>query len=88
VSDLSRRPLSALPSRAARIAAFVAILAGGAAGGLIGWALVMLQCDGDCDVWASLGAAVTAVLAALGTAIVAVVVLRAVGTWRPEPDAP
>ncbi len=44
------RPLSALPSPAARVLAFVAILVGGFAGGLIGYTLVELQCHGDCDV--------------------------------------
>jgi hypothetical protein len=86
VPDPTDRPLSALPSRLARALAFTAILVGGTAGGIVGWAFVMLQCDGDCTVGAAVGAAVVAVLAALGTAVVAVLVLRTVGSWRPETD--
>jgi hypothetical protein len=67
----------------ARGLAFVAILLGGLAGGLIGWTFVVLQCSGDCEVPASIGAFVGAVGAAAGTAVVAVLVLRALGEWRP-----
>jgi hypothetical protein len=41
---------SALPSTAARVLAFVSILVGGLCGGLIGWAFVDLQSDGDAGV--------------------------------------
>ncbi len=76
------RPLSALPSPAARIAAFVAILIAGVAGGLVGYGFVDLQCTGDCGTATAIGAAIGAVLAAVGTAVVAVLVLRAMGEWR------
>ncbi|MFT3854877.1 MAG: hypothetical protein QM733_19390 [Ilumatobacteraceae bacterium] len=76
------RPLSALPSPAARAMAFVAILVGGFAGGLIGYTLVELQCDGDCDVALGVGALTGSVLTAAGMAVVAVLVLRALGEWR------
>ncbi|MBU6315981.1 MAG: hypothetical protein KGR47_05695 [Acidobacteria bacterium] len=76
------RPLSALPSPAARVAAFVAILVGGAAGGLIGYTLVDLQCSGSCDTPRGLGLLIGAVLAGGGMSIVAVLVLRALGEWR------
>ena len=76
------RPLSALPSPAARAAAFVAILLGGAAGGVIGFTLVKLQCSGSCDTPKGLGLLIGAVLAAGGMSIVAVLVLRALGEWR------
>jgi len=79
-------PLSALPSRVARALAFVAILVGGFAGGLIGFALVQVQCTGNCDLAKALGAGVGAVVAAIGTAIVAVLVLRAMGEWREIQD--
>lgn len=78
----SERPLSALPSPAARAAAFVAILVGGFAGGLIGYTLVKLQCDGDCALPLGIGTFVGAVLAAAGMAVVAILVLRALGEWR------
>jgi hypothetical protein len=82
VADTEQRPLSALPSPAARAAAFTAILLGGAVGGLIGYLLVDIQCDGDCGVPLGIGTLVGAVLAAGGMSIVAVLVLRALGEWR------
>jgi hypothetical protein len=80
------RPLSALPSPAARAAAFVAILLGGLAGGLIGYSLVRVQCDGQCGVGKGLGALIGAVVAAIGMSIVAVLVLRALGEWKTIED--
>jgi len=76
------RPLSALPSPAARVAAFAAILLGGAAGGLIGYTLVDLQCSGSCDTPRGLGLLIGAVVAGGGMSIVAVLVLRALGEWH------
>ncbi|MGB8860492.1 MAG: hypothetical protein WCC60_14605 [Ilumatobacteraceae bacterium] len=76
------RPLSALPSPAARAAAFVAILIGGLAGGLIGYTLVKLQCDGSCATPKGIGTLVGSLIAAGGMSVVAVLVLRAVGEWR------
>ncbi len=64
------------------MAAFVAILLGGAAGGLIGYTLVKVQCDGDCALPLGIGLFVGAVVAAIGMSIVAVLVLRAQGEWR------
>ena len=80
------RPLSAIPPVAARIIAFSAILLGGLAGALIGFALVDLQCDGDCTVPKGLGLLAGAVLCAGGMAIVAVLALRAMGEWREIAD--
>ncbi len=77
-----QRPLSALPSPAARVAAFAAIILGGLAGGLIGYTLVKLQCQGSCDTPKGLGLLVGAFLAAVGMSIVAVLVLRALGEWK------
>ena len=76
------RPLSALPSPAARVAAFIAILVGGLAGGLIGFTMVKLQCSGSCDSPKGIGALTGALIAAGGMSVVAVLVLRAVGEWR------
>jgi len=75
-------PLSALPAPTARVAAFVAILLGGLAGGLIGYTLVKLQCHGTCAAPRGIGALVGAVVAALGMSVVAVLVLRALGEWK------
>ncbi len=80
--DTDERPLSALPSPAARIAAFTAIIVGGFAGGLIGYTLAKLQCEGECGVPLGIGLFIGSVVAAGGMSIVAVLVLRAVGEWR------
>ncbi len=68
--------------RKVRILSFVAICAGGLLGGLIGWAFVRLQVDGDTAVPEAFGALVGAVGAALGIAVVATLVLRAMNEWR------
>lgn len=81
-----QRPLSAIPPVAARAIAFVAILLAGLAGGLIGFALVDIQCDGDCGLAKGIGLLVGALLCAVGMAIVAVLALRAMGEWREIDD--
>ncbi len=80
------RPLSALPSVGVRIGAFVSILLAGLAGALIGYSLVSLQCEGECGLPLGLGILVGAVVAAGGMAIVAVLVMRAMGEWREVQD--
>jgi hypothetical protein len=85
-SDPGDRPLSALPSPLARAVAFVGILLGGLAGGLIGFALVDLQCSGDCGTATGFGILVGSIVAAAGTAVVAVLVLRAQGEWSEIQD--
>ncbi|MEM9515015.1 MAG: hypothetical protein AAGA42_09160 [Actinomycetota bacterium] len=84
--DEEARPLSAIPSVGTRVAAFIAILVAGLAGGLIGFALVDLQCEGDCAVPLGLGLLAGAVGAAFGMAVVAVLVMRAIGEWREIED--
>jgi hypothetical protein len=79
---VEQRPLSALPSPLARLLAFVSILLGGLAGALIGYALVDIQYSGDSVVPVGLGLLIGSIVAAGGTAIVAVLVLRALGEWR------
>ena len=80
------RPLSALPTPAARAAAFAAILLGGLAGGLIGYSLVRVQCNGECGLGKGLGAFIGAISAASGMSVVAILVLRAVGEWKTIED--
>ena len=75
------RPLSAIPSRRARALAFAAILVAGLCGALIGGSFVSLQCD-DCTTATGAGAVVGGLVAAAGVAVVAVLVLRALGEWR------
>ena len=80
------RPLSALPSVGVRVGAFVAICLSGLAGALIGYSLISLQCEGDCGLPLGLGILIGAVFAAGGMAIVAVLVMRALGEWREVED--
>ena len=78
--------MSALPSVGTRVAAFLSILVAGLAGGFIGYALIDLQCEGDCGVPTGLGLLIGAVIAAGGMAVVAVLVMRALGEWREFDD--
>jgi hypothetical protein len=80
------RSLSALPSVGVRVGAFAAILLSGLAGAMIGYSLISLQCEGDCGLATGLGLLVGAVVAAGGMAIVAVLVMRAIGEWREVED--
>ena len=74
--------MSALPPVLARVLAFVAIVVGGACGGVIGAAVVDVQCTGDCGDSAAIGGLVGAIVGAAGVAVVAVLALRAMGEWR------
>jgi hypothetical protein len=73
---------TALPSIGARALAFVAIIIAGACGGLIGYAVIDLQCTGDCAVLAGAVGVLTAAAAAVGVAVISVLALRAMGEWR------
>jgi hypothetical protein len=79
-------PLSALPSGTARALAFVAIIVTGLAGALIGYGTVDVQCTGECGTPLGVGILLGAVLFAGGAAIIAVLVLRALGEWRELDD--
>jgi hypothetical protein len=71
-----------LPSPLARLVGFAAILAAGAAGGFIGYAVTDIQCRGDCTVSRGLGGLAGAVIAAVGVAVVVQLALRAMHEWR------
>jgi len=73
---------SAAPPVGARVLAFFAVLVAGACGGVIGYAFVDLQCSGECSLAKGAGGLTGAVAAAVGVAVVAVLVLRAMGEWR------
>jgi hypothetical protein len=75
-------PPSALPPLGARILAFVAVLVAGLCGGLIGFGVVDLSCDGGCTLAATGAGVGGALLCAAGVAVVAVLTLRAMGEWR------
>ena len=81
-----QRPLSALPSVFARAVAYISIIIAGIAGALIGFTLVDLQCQGNCDVPNSIGLILGAATGALGMGVVAVLVLRATGEWKELED--
>ena len=73
---------TALPGVGARVVAFAAICVAGLCGLLIGMALVRIGCNGDCALEEGIGAIVGGVGAASGVAVVAVLVLRAMGEWQ------
>lgn len=77
-----KSPSSALPSVGVRIFAFVCILVAGTTGALIGYGFTDLQCRGDCTIQTGIGAFVGGVVAAVGTAVVVVLTLRAMGEWK------
>ena len=54
----------------------------GLCGGLIGYAVMDLQCDDGCTVVAGLVGVASAIGAAAGVAIVAVLTLRAMSEWE------
>ncbi len=83
----STRLAAAAPSRPARALAFVSILVGGLCGGLIGFAFTDLQCDDGCAVLAGVGGVIGALAGAIGVAVVAVLVLRAMDEWETVKDA-
>ena len=81
VEDAPPTP-SAIPSVRARVLAFLAILLAGACGGLIGYGVVGVQCTGSCTTARGWGLLIGAVVGAVGVAVIAVLVLRAMGEWR------
>jgi hypothetical protein len=66
----------------ARVLAVVSILISGAAGGLIGWSVLDIQCEGDCAGGAAVAGVIGAIVCAVGVAVVAVLTLRAMSEWR------
>jgi hypothetical protein len=81
-SPLPTRPASALPSVQARVMAFAAIAVAGVFGGLIGFSTVKVGCHQNCSTPEGIGGVGGAVMAAVGVAVIAVLVLRAMGEWR------
>jgi hypothetical protein len=75
-------PVSALPSQLARALAFVAIVVGGLAGAVIGFGVAKVSCTGDCSAQKAGGSIIGALFIGVGIAIVAVLVLRAMGEWN------
>ncbi len=73
---------TALPSVLARGMAFASIIIASVCGGLVGFAVADLQCTGSCDGYGLIGAIIGALVTSGGTAIVAVLVLRAMSEWE------
>lgn len=78
VVDVPHAPLGP----GAYVGAFLAVVVGGLSGALIGFGLVGLDCEGACSTPKGIGAVVGGLLGAVGVAIVAVLVLRALAEWR------
>ncbi len=78
----SAQKLSALPSQSARALAFAAILLGGFLGGLIGYSLARVEYPTGHATAKALASSIGAIFVASGTAVLAVLVLRAMGEWR------
>lgn len=81
-------PPDSSPSLPARVLAFSAIIVAGVCGGLIGFAVMDLTCDGGCTNTAGLVGVAAAVTASAGTGIVAVLTLRAAAEWRSQQLGP
>ena len=75
---------NAAPCRPTLRPRFSAIIVAGVCGGLIGFSVMDLGCDGGCTTTAGLVGLGTAVIAAAGTGIVAVLTLRAAAEWRAQ----
>ena len=70
------------PSRGAFFLAYAGVVLAGVLGAVIGYGWGELGCTGNCDSDAAIAAIVGAVIASIGTGIVAVLVLRAMAEWR------
>lgn len=73
---------SAAPPILARVLALLAIVVAGLCGGLIGYAVMDLQCEDGCATTAGIVGVLSAAGAAFGVAIVAVLALRAMAEWE------
>lgn len=70
-----------MPPASARILAFATIVLAGICGGLIGWKVTDLQVD-EGSILPGVVGVLGAVFAAGGVAILAVLVMRAMGEWN------
>ena len=71
-----------LPSRGAYVLAFLSVVFAGAFGGIIGYGLADIGCQGDCGPAVIVGLLVGALIGAGGVGVVAVLVLRAMSEWQ------
>lgn len=75
------QPHTALPSVLARVLAFSAVIIASVCGGLMGFALGRLQWGDNRSGWIFVAGAAGSALAAVGVAVVCVLVLRAMSEW-------
>ena len=75
---------TALPSTLARVLAFSAIIIAAVCGGLVGYAVADLQCDGPCGGLSAFAGIVGALISGFGVAVIAVLVLRAMSEWESQ----
>ncbi|MCS5673707.1 MAG: hypothetical protein VX983_03410 [Actinomycetota bacterium] len=80
VHDNAQLP-TALPSVLARVLAFSAVILASLCGGLMGFALGRLQWGESRTAWVFIAGAAGSALAAMGVAVVGVLVLRAMSEW-------
>lgn len=71
-------------SSLSRTLTFLAVVVAGACGGLIGWAVGDLQCEGSCTVQSGASGLVGALLAAGGTAVISVLAVHAMAEWQAQ----
>ncbi|MEC6988525.1 MAG: hypothetical protein VXW98_06820, partial [Actinomycetota bacterium] len=76
------RELSALPPQTARAIAFAMIVIVGVLGATLGYALGNATCTDNCSLKAGSFLLIGAVAGALGSAIMSVLALRAMGEWN------
>lgn len=78
---------TALPSPAVRASALVAVVVAALCGGLMGLAAARLQWSDDSTMGQLGGVVIGSAVTALGTAIVSVLVLRAMSEWQDQAPA-
>lgn len=76
------RQLSALPPQTARAIAFSMIIIVGTLGATLGYALGSYNCADDCSVRSGSFLLIGALAGAIGSAIMSVLALRAMGEWN------
>ena len=74
-----------VPGRGAVLLAYLGVVVAGVFGGMIGYGLADVTCEGDCGGALAIGAVVGAALAAAGVGVVAILVLRAMVEWQRTP---
>lgn len=71
-------------STVARLLIAGAVLAAGICGALIGYGVADLQCTGSCSTQTGVAGLLGGVVAAAGTAVIAVLALHAMAEWRAQ----